>query len=341
MTAPRRKVGIREVAALAEVASGTVSHYLNRPDRVSAEKAQRIRRAIDTLGFVPNHAGRQLRLGRSDAVAYLAPDVSNPFFAAVAEGVERRAAAAGLSVFIANTHATRDREDAYLRQFEQHRVRGLLVASHEPMEERLAHLRERGTPSVLLGRAAAGSAQPSVAVDEVMGGRLAARHLLELGRRRLAFVGGPLRIRQAGDRLQGAGDAVRESGAGSLEVLTTTVRTIAAGRAVAAELLARPATRRPDAVVAVNDLVALGLLQALVAAGVRVPEDVAVIGYDDIEFAAASLIPLSSIRAPQVDFGAAAVDLLLGLLDGTADDTQRTYPPELVVRASTRPQEQP
>ncbi|RIQ20173.1 LacI family DNA-binding transcriptional regulator, partial [Jiangella rhizosphaerae] len=173
MTTPARKVGIREVAALAGVSSGTVSHYLNHPDRVSAEKAARIERAVETLGFVPNSSARQLRLGRSDAIAFLAPDVSNPYFSTIAEGVERRASEAGLTVFIANSHADRDREDAYLRMFGQHRVRGLLVASFEPIEERLAGLRARGTPSVLLRRPGRGSAQPSVAVDDVLGGRLA------------------------------------------------------------------------------------------------------------------------------------------------------------------------
>ncbi|RIQ30264.1 substrate-binding domain-containing protein, partial [Jiangella rhizosphaerae] len=187
----------------------------------------------------------------------------------------------------------------------------------------------------LLRRPGRGSAQPSVAVDDVLGGRLAARHLLGLGRRSLAFAGGPLEVTQVADRLQGAGEEVQSRGDATLEVITVAERTLAGGRAVAAQLLRRPPGRRPDAVFAVNDLLALGLLQALVAAGVRVPEDVAVIGYDDIEFAAASLIPLSSIRAPQDDFGAAAVELLLGLVDGTAHDTQLTHPPALVVRAST------
>ncbi|WP_116953011.1 LacI family DNA-binding transcriptional regulator [Jiangella endophytica] len=332
---PERKAGIREVAARAGVSSGTVSHYLNHPDRVSAATAERIRRAVEALGYVPNSSARQLRLGRSDAIAFLAPDVSNPYFSTIAEGVERRAAEAGLTVFIANTHADRVREDAYLRKFEQHRVRGLLVASFEPIEQRLARVRSRGTPSVLFGRATPGSEQPSVAVDDLLGGRLAARHLLGLGRRRLAFAGGPLRVKQVADRLQGAGEEVRAVGAATLEVLTAAERTVATGRTVAAQLLRRPADRRPDAVFAVNDLLALGLLQGLVTAGVRVPDDIAVIGYDDIEFAAASLIPLSSVRAPQEDFGAAAVELLLGLLNGTTKDTHPSFPPELVVRAST------
>lgn len=332
-----RKIGIRDVALLADVSNGTVSHYLNHPDRVSAEKAERIQRAIDTLGFVPNSAGRQLRLGRSNAIAYLAPDVSNPFFSSIAEGVEKRAAEAGLSVFIANTHANRAREDAYLQMFEQHRVRGMLIASYEPIEERLAQVRSRGTPTVLFGRPVDGADLPYVAVDEVLGGRLATEHLLDLGRQRLAFVGGPLGIKQVGDRLQGASDAVRESGAATLEVINLPERTIAGGHTVARELLGRPGPLRPDGIFAVNDLLAIGILQTLIRGGVRVPDDVALIGYDDIEFAAASIIPISSIRSPHETFGAAAVDLLLGIIDGSAEHTGVVYEPELAVRDSTAP----
>ncbi|MBB5790106.1 substrate-binding domain-containing protein [Jiangella mangrovi] len=332
-----RKIGIRDVALLADVSNGTVSHYLNHPDRVSAEKAERIQRAIDTLGFVPNSAGRQLRLGRSNAIAYLAPDVSNPFFSSIAEGVEKRAAESGLSVFIANTHADRAREDAYLQMFEQHRVRGMLIASYEPIEDRLAQVRSRGTPAVLFGRPVEGTDLPYVAVDEVLGGRLAAQHLIDLGRQRLAFIGGPLGIKQVGDRLQGASDAVRESGSATLEVLNIPDRTIAGGKAVARELLARPVPLRPDGIFAVNDLLAIGILQTLIRGGVRVPDDVALIGYDDIEFAASSIIPISSIRSPHEVFGIAAVDLLLGVIAGDAEDIEVVYEPELVVRDSTAP----
>ena len=329
------KVGMRDVAALAGVSHGTVSHFLNHPARVSAEKAERIRRAIDSLGFVPNIAGRQLRLGTSSAIAYIAPDVSNPYFATIAEGVEQRAAERGLSVFIANSNRLRSREDAYLGLFEQHQVRGMLVASHESIEDRLVQLRQRGTPSVLVGQTAVSLDQASVSVDDVLGGELATGHLLELGLARIAFVGGPLDVRQVGDRLEGASRAVRKAGSATLEVIPMTERTIAGGMAVAQELLRRPVALRPDGVFAANDLLAIGLLHDLVNAGVRVPQDIALIGYDDIEFAASSIIPLSSIRSPHEDFGMAAVDLLLARLDGTIENPHQIFRPQLVVRAST------
>jgi LacI family transcriptional regulator len=326
------------VATLAEVSLGTVSHYINHPSKVSAEKRERIQKAIDQLGFVRNNAAWQLRLGRSGTIAYIAPDVSNPFFATIAEGVEQRAAAQGLSVFISNSNRSRAREDAYLELFESQRVQGMLVSSHHPIDDRLALIKSRGIPTVLIGQHAADPEQPSVSIDDITGGYMAARHLVELGRQRIAFVGGPLGIRQVADRLEGAGNAIKDHPTVTLEVVNGTNRTIAEGREIGRALLARPAANRPDAVFAVNDLLALGILQVLVLGGVRVPEDVALVGYDDIEFGEASIIPLTTIRAPHEGFGFAAVDLLVNEMSEEPTDApkQVIFQPELVVRASTR-----
>ena len=333
---PGHRPGIRQVAARAGVAVGTVSAYLNHPDRVSAERARRIAEAIDDLGFVPSSAGRQLRLGVSTLIGYLSPDVSNPRFSEIAQEVEYRAERLGLTVFFAHSHGDREREDAYLEAFEQRQVRGLLVSSFEPIESRLAAMRERGTPSVLVGRRARDERQPSISIDDVSGGRQAAAHLLAGGCRRIAFVGGPLPVQQVADRLDGVRQATdAHPGVGGPEVIEVAERSIAAGRAVGAALAARPGADRPDGVLAANDLLALGVLQALIAGGVSVPRDIAVVGYDDNEFAEASLIPLTSVRAQHADFGATAVDLLFEAIEhGTV--VQRIYEPELIVRQSSR-----
>ncbi|WP_026555218.1 LacI family DNA-binding transcriptional regulator [Arthrobacter sp. 35W] len=333
------RVGIREVAAVAAVAQGTVSHFLNHPDRVSEEKRERIQRAIDQLGFVRNDAASQLRRGTSDTIAYIAPDVSNPFFATIAEGVEQQAAANGLSVFLANSNRSREREDAYLEMFQAHRVLGMLVASHDPIEDRLLHIRRRGTPTVLVGQRALGSDQPSVSVDDVTGGYLAVQHLIAQAGRRIAFVGGPLGIQQIGDRLEGAGRAVREAGDATMEVINVDNRTIAEGRLVAAAIASRPPANRPDAIFAANDLLALGIMHGLVVDhGIRIPADMLLVGYDDIEFGAASIIPLTSIRTPHEGFGIAAVDLLTAEIANSDAGRKKNIvlQPELVVRASTR-----
>jgi LacI family transcriptional regulator len=334
--------GIRQVAARAGVAVGTVSAYLNHPDRVSAERARRIAEAIDELGFVPSSAGRQLRLGVSTLIGYLSPDLSNPRFSELAQEVEYRAERLGMTVFFAHSHGDREREDAYLEAFEQRQVRGLLVSSFQPIEARLAAMRERGTPSVLVGRRACDVLQPSVSIDDVSGGRQAGEHLIAHGCRRLAFVGGPLPVQQVSDRLEGMRNAAVAASVDPPEVIEVAERSIAAGRAVGAALAARPAAQRPDGVLAANDVLALGLLQALVAGGVSVPGDLALVGYDDNEFAEASLIPLTSVRARHDDFGAAAVDLLFEAIEhgkGSIADgatKQRVYEPELIVRESSR-----
>jgi LacI family transcriptional regulator len=332
------RVGIREVAALAEVAVGTVSHFLNHPDKVSPEKAQRISSAIETLGFVRNNAGRQLRLGASSAIAYIAPDVSNPVFSEIAENVERRASDRGFEVFIANSHRSIDRENAYLAQFEQYGVRGMLVSSHEPIEDRLARVRSRGTPSVLVGQAAVSTTQPSISVDDIEGGRIATQHLLDAGRRRLCFIGGPLGVKQIGDRLEGASDAVRSSGQATLEVINVTDRTIQGGRDAGHQLTSRPADMRPDGIFAANDLLALGLMQVLSLAGITIPGDISLIGYDDIPFGEIALVPLSTVRASRGDFGTDAVDLLFdAIAGGEGFDKHLLFKPDLVVRASSIP----
>jgi LacI family transcriptional regulator len=331
------RVGIRDVAVLSGVAVGTVSNFLNHPDRVSDDKAQRISAAIDSLGFVPSNAGRQLRLGVSSAIGYIAPDVSNPYFAEIAESVELRASELGITVFLANSHRSRDRENTYIELFEQYRVQGLLMSSHVPVEDRLAQVRRRGTPSVLVGQHAQSDEQPSVSLDEVSGGRQAMRHLLEVGSRRLLFVGGPLDIPQVSARLAGAGEVIREFGAATLEVIDEPDRTVRGGRRVGSALLSRPPEMMPDGIFAANDLLALGIMNALVAGGVDVPGKTSIVGYDDIEFAEASLIPLTTVKGRHEGFGIAVVDLLFDTIGGRViDEPRRVFEPELVVRASTR-----
>ncbi|MEV5069737.1 LacI family DNA-binding transcriptional regulator [Microbacterium sp. LMI12-1-1.1] len=327
--------GIRDVAALAGVSIGTVSNYLNHPDRLSAAMGRRVADAIETLGFVPSNAGRQLRLGVSTVIGYLAADIGNPHFGEIAQSVQHRAAELGLSVFLADSQADPAQEDAYLDAFAQHHVRGLLVASHHPVEERLALLRRRGTPTVLVGQHAQSPEQPSVSVDEVAGGRLAVAHLAERGCRRLAFVGGPDDVVYVAARLDGARAEAAARGV-DLEVIPVAERSLAAGREAGAAIAARPANERPEGIFAVNDLLALGMLQELVARGVRVPEELALVGYDDNEFAEASLIPLTSISRRHRDVGSTVVDMLFETLEGRSlAQMHRVLQPRLIAREST------
>jgi LacI family transcriptional regulator len=332
-------VSVRDVAERAGVSIGTVSNVLNRPDKVSAATIDRVRRAISDLGFVRNDAARQLRAGRSTAVGLVLLDVGNPFFSELARGAEDRAAAAGFSIVLGNSYDKPERESRYLDLFEEQRVHGVLLSPLGEVTPRLLRLRERGIPAVLVDRTSPDPSFSSVSVDDVAGGQLAVAHLLSIGRRRIAFVGGPTRIRQVADRLDGARKAIAAASDVSFEVLETTELTVTAGREAAAVLLARPASARPDAVFAANDLIAVGLLQALYMQGsVLVPNELALIGYDDIGFAEATVVPLSSVRQPSALLGARAVEILLEVAaDPARPAEQIVFQPELVVRHSTVP----
>ncbi|MFD3443275.1 LacI family DNA-binding transcriptional regulator [Microbacteriaceae bacterium 4G12] len=338
-------VSVRDVASLAGVSVGTVSNVLNRPDRVSPDTAARVQDAIARLGFVRNDVARQLRMGRSRSIGLVVLDVRNPFFTDLARGVEQRAAEDGYTVLLANSDEDSEREAAHLDMFEEQRVRGVLISPLADALPRLARLRKHGIPTVLVDRMTDDSDFSSVSVDDVAGGRMAVTHLAETGRRRIAFVGGPFTIRQVADRLAGAREAASRFPGVTLEVIPTRSLTVLDGRAAGELVRDRAPADRPDAIFAANDLLAVGALQALVMAGtVRVPEDIALIGYDDIDFASATVVPLSSVRQPSGMIGYRALDLLLGEeAEGPVDAgaevirEQVVFQPELVVRQSTAP----
>lgn len=331
-------VSIREVAVVAGVSVGTVSNVLNRPTAVAPHTVERVRRAIDQLGYVRNDAARQLRAGQSTTVGLIVLDAQNPFFADVARGAEDAASQHGLAVLTGNSDEQPSRENAYLDLFEEQRVRGVLLSPSSETLEAAQRLRDHGIPVVLVDRTAPGSDFSAVAVDDERGGFIAASHLLETGRRRITFVGGQQTgLRQVEDRYAGAARAVSDVASATIEHVTTDQLTVLAGREAGSVIAARAPEDRPDAIFAANDLVAVGVMQALVMIGeVRIPEDIALIGYDDIAFAQSTVVPLTSIRQPAELIGTRALELLAQLID----DPQRTpetieFEPELVVRAST------
>ncbi len=327
-------VSVREVAVRAGVSVGTVSNVLNNPDKVSKATAGRVNQAIEELGFVPNGAAQQLRFGHSTSIGFVVLDVANPFFTDVARGAEARAAQAGLSLLLANSDERSEREAIHLDLFERQRVRGVLLTPVGDASERLARFRARRIPVVLVDRA--DPTFSSVSVDDVAGGRLAAQHLIDQGACRIAFVGGPVAIGQVRDRLTGAREAVARAAGVDLELVETRSLSVLEGQRAGEALSARPARSRPDAVFAANDLLAVGVLQAVaMLRSLRVPEDVALIGYDDIAFAQATVVPLTSVRQPSEELGRRAVELLLAETDGAGEPQHVVFQPELIVRRST------
>jgi len=214
----------------------------------------------------------------------------------------------------------------------------VLISPYADITARLVGLRNRGIPAVLVDRSSADLSFSSVSVDDLEGGRMAVEHLIAQGRRRLAFIGGPMGIRQVTDRLAGAQDAASAHPDVTLEVITIDALSVIEGRNAGSAVVNRAPGDRPDAIFAANDLVAMGVLQALMMqARVNVPDEIALIGYDDIDFASAAVVPLSSIRQPSALIGQTAVEILLEEADDpSVPPRQIVFKPELVVRDSTR-----
>jgi LacI family transcriptional regulator len=329
---------MREVAAAAAVSVGTVSNVLNSPTKVAPATVARVHAAIEELGFVRNDAARQLKAGRSRSVGLVVLDVGNPFFTDIARAAENRAGEHNLTVLLGTSDDDIRRERAYLDAFDEQRVFGLLVSPIGDDLDRLRASQRRGTPVVLVDRDGGGTPFDSVAVDDVAGARLAVDHLCARGRRRIAFVSGPTELRQVRDRLRGASEAVADAPGATLEVVETPALTVLEGRAAGERLRERPPHRRPDAVFCANDLLAIGVLQALaLIGGIRVPDDIALVGYDDIDFARSAVVPLTSVRQPTRAIGMTAIDLLMTAAEaGSSHRAEHiVFQPELVTRDST------
>ena len=331
-------VSIKDVAARAGVSVGTVSNVLNRPDVVADDTRRKVLSAIEDLGFVRNESARQLRTGTARAIGLIVPDVSNPFFTDVARGAEDAASDAGHVVILCNSDESEQRQDRHLQLLAEQRVHGVLITPVESAPEPVRRLRERGVSVVLLDQHADVEDTCSVSVDHRHGGTLAINHLLAEGHRELAMITGPLSIAQCRQRLDGARDALVAAGRDpeGLRVIEVTAMNVVSGRNAGERVLA--GTRRPDALFCANDLLALGVLQVMVRAGVRVPGELAIVGYDDIDFAAAAAVPLTSVRQPSRLLGRRAAELVLGETQSPQEHVHHhvVFSPELVVRESSR-----
>ncbi|HEX4812581.1 MAG TPA: LacI family DNA-binding transcriptional regulator [Nonomuraea sp.] len=328
---------IKEVARLAGVSVGTVSNVLNRPDMVAPETRERVQAAIARLGYVRNGSARQLRAGRSRTIAVVALDLANPFFIDVLSGVEAAAQRDKLTVMVFNSSKDADREARLLEMLEEQRPLGVLITpvNDRGQQERVQRLSSRGIPVVVFDNSSRFSHGCSVSVDDVLGGRLAGLHLRERGHRHIAFAGGPFTVRQVEDRRDGLAAVLGPDD--RLTVIPLPDLNVATGRTAGRRIADLPAADRPTAVFCGNDLVALGVLQELTQRGLRVPGDVAVLGYDDIDFAAAAAVPLSSVRQPREQIGHSAALMLLEEADqGSAHQHRHViFQPELVERTST------
>jgi LacI family transcriptional regulator len=329
-----------DVARRAQLSRSQVSNYFNNPDLVSADARQRISAAIAELGYVRDEAASALRRGTTQMLGLLLLDGWAPYFAELAQAIDDEAERRGWYLQVANSSRNENREMRHLNYFEAYRTRGIIVAPQRDISARLEQLTKRGMVCVLLDPPhwhPAPDAVPSVAVDHVNGGALAAQHLLDRGSRRFAFVGNTAQTHSQ-DRLTGFTTTLRQSRPDAvIDVIETIDLTVGAATPAADHIARLPDAERPDGLLAANDLVAIGLLHALTNAGLHVPRDIRLVGYDDVVIAAELVTPLSTIRQPIEQLGTTAVRLLIEQIDGTTsgEAPHVVLQPELVVRATT------
>jgi LacI family transcriptional regulator, galactose operon repressor len=327
---------IRQVAKLARVSTATVSNTINKPGIVLPATRDRVNEAIETLGFIPNQHARQLNGVSSQVLGLIVIDASNPFFTEVARAIEEAASETEHVIILCNSGGSAEKEKHFMRLLAGQRVRGILLTPSDSAElDPTWH----GVPVVLLDHSADADGC-SVSVDDIQGGRLAVEHLLDLGHRRLAFVGGSDSIRQHADRFEGARSAIRGRGLDPDAVLTRVVTNaidIAAGVTAVDELA--DGANRPSAIFCANDVLAFGVYRGLAQRGISVPGDVSIMGYDDIDVAADWIVPLTSVRQPTAQIGTIATKLLLDHSSGSSRHTheQVVFQPTLVARQSTAP----
>ncbi|MEO5534250.1 MAG: LacI family DNA-binding transcriptional regulator [Pseudolysinimonas sp.] len=327
---------IRDVALHAGVSAGTVSNVLNRPSYVSAEVRRRVLDSISALAFTPSDSARKFRPGRERTLGLVVADLGNPFFVDVTLGADAEAKVQGVGVVMVHNGLDRLREEQNLDVLIQQRVHGIIITPVEEENSRLEELAEQGIPIVYVDRISGDRPCCWVRTDDVAGGRLAGEHLIERGHRRLMYAGGTRISHKVDARYDGFLTAI-EAGDGRVERVETQSWRLEDGARVAELLFARRREEWPTAVMCANDLIALGLMQRLALAGIRIPEDVALVGFDDLEWAGAAVIPLSSVRQQRAELGRRAVRLLMDelLSADTHVHVHEELEPTLVIRDSS------
>ncbi len=326
---------IREVAASARVSVATVSRVVSgSPHRVSEGTRNRVLAAVERLQYQPNLVARGLKKRVTHTIGLIVPDISNPFFPAIARGIEDVANRAGLAVLLCNTDEDLGKERSYLTLLRKRMVDGLIFATVGANTEHLRMLRRQHIPAVLIARAPDGVEIDAVLVDNRRGAREATEHLLRLGHQRIAFIGGPATVSPAKERHAGYRDALGGAGVRADPLLVVDGAFRAEGGAAAVGELLRRGVRF-TAIIAGNDLMAIGAMEELRRRGRRLPEDVAVVGFDDIMFASLVEPPLTTVAQPTYRMGALAMERLLDLIGGGSRAPRRlVLDPQLVVRRS-------
>jgi LacI family transcriptional regulator len=337
---PERPATLRDVAAAARVHPATASRALNPETRilVSEDTARRVSEAAAALGYRPNPVARSLRTRRSHTVGVLIPDLNNPLFPPIVRGLEDRLATAGYVALIGNTDGDHGRERVIFEQMRARHVDGFVLATAHLRNPVLAEAAAAGLPVVLMNRLAQDYSFPSVSADNEQGFRMAVTHLAGLGHTRIAHIAGPQEVSTGASRLRGFTEGMRSCGLEIDEklIVTAAAYTVEEGMRCCRELLARGAAC--TAVAAANDMLAVGCYAALDEAGLRCPEDLSLVGFNNMPFVDRLRPPLTTVAFPHYQLGTEAAQLLLERITGSGGPVKILYlAPELITRGSTAP----
>jgi LacI family transcriptional regulator len=312
---------MKDVARLAHVSVQTVSAVVNSKPGITSSTRTRVREAIEQVGYRPFSVARSLRTRKTRTVALIVSDIANPSFATMASAAEDRAHAADYSVVVYNTHDDIEREANYLRTATERWVDGVLFVAARDQMVNLSTLQEAGIPYVAVDRIPDNYEGPSVTLNNVEAGRMAAEHLLELGHTRIAHISGPLELRLARERRDGFCEAVAKRRLPhDLNAKGEGWECSCGYKAMQWLLRHEP---RPTAVFAANDRMAIGAMHAAYEAGLRIPEDLSVVGVDNIEVAAFQTPPLTTVEQDFVTISTIGVEMLLELLAGRDPEQNR------------------
>ncbi|MEA2020878.1 MAG: LacI family DNA-binding transcriptional regulator [Candidatus Caldatribacteriota bacterium] len=327
---------IKDVAKLAGVHPSTVSRVINNDSRISEKTKNKVIYVINKLGYTPNAIARGLKTKRTNTIGMLIPDITNPFFADLARGVEDAANESGFNVILCNSDEKLEKERTYLEILKEKRVDGLILGSVHIKDKSIFRLEKIKYPYILVSRDIEGLDKNCIIVNDIAGGIMATEHLIKLGHRKIAHITGPLKVRSAINRLEGYRIALKKNHIEYKEELVEEGDfRIAGGYKAMKKLLKLP--ELPTAIFTANDLVAMGAMQAIQQKKYHIPRDFCIIGFDDIKLASFVFPALSTIRQPMLEMGALAVKTLLRIIKGGEFNQKKVIlKPELIVRESCR-----
>ena len=325
---------IRDVARTAGVSTATVSHVINNTRFVSEEMRARVLEAIEQCGYYPNAHARSLASGRSQILGLIISDIANPFFPELVKAIETAAFEHGYDVVLSNTNYDPERTSHYVRRLIERKVAGVALMTSELDTSLIDELARRDVAVVFLDLGETGQHMSNLRVDYEAGIEEAVRHLVTLGHRHITFVSGPNHLRSAARRLEAFRSSMRRHLPGVGVQIYNGDFKLEGGRRAIRAMLAQG--ELPTALLAANDMMALGAMSELRALGASVPEDVSVVGFDDIEFASLSSPQLTTVSLPRTELGRRAVEALIETIGHPERrGVEIEIPTRLVVRGST------